>query len=192
MLDEFVTHCGGNHELSAEFFIGGFNMDAMGAIRARRSMRIYKNKPIPKEVLEQLVEVARLAPTARNVQPWEFIVITQPATLKKIADLAETGRFLASAVACIAVFCSDTKYYLEDGCAATENILLAATALGIGSCWIAGDKKPYCSQINVLLNVPQTFKLISLIALGYPKPEEVSRIAEKRKVSEVIHWERFK
>ena len=167
-------------------------MDAMEAIRARMSTRIYKNKPIPKEVLEQLVEAARVSPTARNVQPWEFVVITQPATLKKIADLAENGRFLSSAGACIAVFCSDTKYYLEDGCAATENILLAATALGIGSCWIAGDKKPYCSQINTLLNVPQGLKLVSIIALGYPKAEDTFRVAEnKRKVAEVMHWEKF-
>jgi len=166
-------------------------MDAMEAIRARRSTRIYENKPIPKETLEQLVEAARVAPTARNVQPWEFIVITQPETLKKIADLAENGRFLVSAKACIAVFCSDTKYYLEDGCAATENILLAATALGIGSCWVAGDKKPYCSQVNNLLDVPQTFKLVSLVALGYPKSEGSFKITNKRKLDDVIHWDKF-
>jgi len=166
-------------------------MDAMEAIRSRRSTRIYKNKPIPKEALEQLVEAASVAPTARNVQPWEFIVITQPETLRKIADLAENGRFLVSAGACIAVFCSDTKYYLEDGCAATENILLAATALGIGSCWVAGDKKPYCSQINTLLNVPQTVKLVSLVALGYPQSEGSFKMADKRKLDEVIHWDKF-
>ncbi len=166
-------------------------MDAMEAIRARRSTRIYKNKPIPKEALEQLVEAARFAPTARNVQPWEFVVITQPQTLKKIADLAENGRFVASAKACIAVFCSDTKYYLEDGCAATVNILLAATALRLGSCWVAGDKKPYCSQVNNLLNVPQTLKLVSLIALGYPKSEGSFKMADKRKLGEVIHWDKF-
>ncbi len=166
-------------------------MDAMEAIRARRSTRIYENKPIPKETLEQLVEAGAFAPTARNVQPWEFVVVTQPGILKKFADLAENGRFVATAKACIAVFCSDTKYYLEDGCAATENILLAATALGIGSCWIAGDKKPYCSQINDFLNVPQNFKLISLIALGYPESEGSFNAANKRKLDEVIHWGKF-
>lgn len=166
-------------------------MEIIEVIKIRRSIREYKDKPIPKDTLEKLVEAARFAPTARNVQPWEFIVITQPQTLKKIADLAENGRFVASAKACIAVFCSDTKYYLEDGCAATENILLAATALGLGSCWVAGDKKPYCSQINTLLNVPQTFKLVSLIALGYPELEGSFKVVNKRKLTELIHWDKF-
>lgn len=166
-------------------------MDIMEVIKTRRSIRVYKDKPIPKEALEKLVDAARFAPTARNVQPWEFIAITQPEILKKIADLAENGRFVSSAKACIAIFCSDTKYYLEDGCAATENILLAATALGIGSCWVAGDKKPYCSQINSLLNVPPEFKLVSLIALGYPESGDSFRIADRRSIKEMLHWDKF-
>jgi len=166
-------------------------MDAIEIIKKRRSIREYKDKPIPKQALEKMVDAARLAPTARNVQPWEFIVVTEPSTLTKLGELAENGRFLAQAKACIAVFSSDTKYYLEDGCAATENILLAAASLDIGSCWVAGDKKPYCSEVSKLLNVPATFKLISLISLGYPPSEKGFRVAEKRSLSEVIHWERF-
>ncbi len=166
-------------------------MDAIEALEKRRSIREYKNKPIPRETLEKIVDAARFAPTARNVQPWEFIIITQPETLKKIADLAENARFLAQACAGIAVFCNDTKYYLEDGCAATGNILLAATAYSIGSCWVAGDKKPYCSQVASLLNVPPSFKLVSLVALGYPENQDSFKIAEKRSLDELIHWEKF-
>ncbi len=166
-------------------------MDIIEAIKIRRSVREYKDKPISKEILQNLVDAARFAATARNIQPWEFVVITQPDTLNKIAEIAETGRFIAEATACIAVFCSDTKYYLEDGCAATENILIAATSLGIGSCWVAGDKKPYCSQINNLLNVPASFRLISLISLGYPVSEGAFKISEKRPLSDLIHWDKF-
>jgi len=166
-------------------------MDALEIIKKRISIRVYKDKPIPKDTLEKIVDAARFAPTARNVQPWEFVVITKPETLKKIAELAENGRFIALGQACIAVFCSDTKYYLEDGCAATENILLAATALGIGSCWVAGDKKPYCQAVSDLLNVPAAFKLVSLIALGYPESEKSFRIVDKRSLKEVILWEKF-
>ena len=166
-------------------------MDAIEAIKIRRSVREFKDKPIPPDVLEGLVDAARFAATARNVQPWEFVVITNRETLKKIADLAENGRFLASAVACIAVYSSDTKYYLEDGCAATQNILVAAAAGGIGSCWVAGDKKPYCAQVNYLLAVPIGFKLISLVALGFPKEKDALKISEKRSVKELLHWEKF-
>lgn len=166
-------------------------MDVIELIKTRRSIREYKEERIPKDALEKIVDAARFAPTARGVEPWEFIVITQAAALKKIAELAENGRFIAQASSCIAVFCSETKYYLEDGCAATENILIAAAALGIGSCWVAGDKKPYCGQINNLFNVPNTFKLVSLIALGYPLSKDNFCIKDKRSLNNVIHWERF-
>lgn len=166
-------------------------MDVLQVMKIRRSIREYKDKPISKDILEKLIDAARFAPTARNVQPWEFIVITNSDTLKKLGDLIENGRFIASGKACIAVFCSDSKYYLEDGCAATQNMLLAAASLGVGSCWVAGDKKLYCSQVNSLLNVPPTFKLVSLIALGYPESEDAFRIKDKRSLKEIIHWEKF-
>lgn len=166
-------------------------MDLLRAIQIRRSIREFKDQPIPKEALEKIVDAARFAATARGIQPWEFIVITEPPTLQKIAGLAENGRFFAQAKAGIAVFCQDTKYYLEDGCAATENILLAATSLGVGSCWVAGDKKPYCSQVGTLLNVPPSLKLVSLVALGYPVGKNSFHMADKRTLKEVIHWEKF-
>ena len=163
-------------------------MEPLEILKMRRSIREYSDEEISKGLLEKIVEAARFSPTARNVQPWEFIVITQTPTLEKIAGLAENGRFLSRAKACIAVFCADTKYYLEDGCAATCNILLAATALGLGSCWVAGDKKPYCAQVAKLLNAPHRHKLVSLVALGYPKSKDSFHIAEKRGLKEVIHW----
>lgn len=166
-------------------------MEAIEVIKTRRSIREYLDKPIPKDALGKIVDAARFAPTARGIQPWEFIVVSEQAALKKIADIAEYGKFIAQAKACIAVFCQDTKYYLEDGSAATQNILLAASALGIGSCWVAGDKKPYCSQISSLLNVPPNFKLVSLVSLGYPKSKDSFKISEKRNLTQVIHWEKF-
>ncbi len=166
-------------------------MEAIEAIKKRRSIREYKDKPIPKEALEKMIDAARFAATARNVQPWEFVVITESSTLKKLGELAENGRFLAQAKACIAVFALKTKYYLEDGCAATCNILLAATALGIGSCWVAGDKKPYCGEVTKLLNVPASYKLVSLISLGYPESEDSFCVTEKRSAKELMHREKF-
>ena len=166
-------------------------MENLELLKFRRSIRSFSNKPISQADLEKLIEAARFAPTARNVQPWELVVVTDKQKLLEFAKLAENGRFMAQAAACIAVFCAETKYYLEDGCAATCNILLAATALGIGSCWIAGDKKPYSLQINTLLNAPLGMKLISLIALGYPQDADVFKIIEKRSSKELLHWEKF-
>ncbi len=104
-----------------------------------------------RELLETIVDCGRLAATARNEQPWEFIVIIDKELKKSVADQTDNGRFISEAGACIAVVCKDTKYYIEDGSAATQNMLVAAAALGLGSCWVAGDKKPYCSSICQLL-----------------------------------------
>ena len=164
-------------------------MDALEAIQKRASVREYARKTIPFDILSKIVDAGRLAPTARGVEPWEFVVITDESIKRKIADIADTGRFIAESAACIAVFCKETKYYLDDGCAATENILIAATAFGIGACWVAGDKKPYCPQISQLLGVPAEYKLISMISLGYPKGEVKPH--KKRELKVVLHRERF-
>ena len=152
---------------------------------------MFSNIKISSSDLEKMIDAARFAPTARNVQPWEFVVVTDRHKLIGLAELAENGRFMAQAAACVAVYCADTKYYLEDGCAATCSILLAATALGIGSCWIAGDKKSYSQQVSALLNAPLDMKLISLIALGYPQEKGCFKLAEKRQFKELLHWEKF-
>jgi len=167
------------------------DMDLTEILKTRRSIREYSDRAITRSDLEKIVDIARFSPTARNVQPWEFIVITEAPLLRKLSELAENGRFLAQAKASVAVFCADTKYYLEDGCAATCNILLAAAAAGIASCWVAGDKKDYCAAVSELLNVPPSYKLVSLVVLGYPKTKNSFQSMVKRPLHEVLHWEKF-
>jgi nitroreductase len=164
-------------------------METMEGIRSRRSIRQFERCEVPRELLEQLVDAGRLAPTANNLQPWEFVVVTDESVKNRIAATTDHGKFIADANALIAVFCKDTKYYLEDGCGATTNILLAATGLGLGTCWVAGDKKPYCQKVMNMLAVPPGHKLISLIAVGYPlgPPPKVA----KRALPELLHWDRF-
>jgi nitroreductase len=166
-------------------------MDISDIIQKRRSVRQYSGKIIPKKDLEKIADAARFAPTARNVQPWEFVMVTGPAVLKKIADITDHGKFIAGAAACMAVFGADGKYYLEDCCAAIENALLEAAGLEIGSCWVAGDKKPYTAAVNSLLGAPDTFKLVGLVALGYPLNPGAPPVIDKRKLEEVLHWEKF-
>ena len=164
-------------------------MDTLTAISARHSIRKFNAKPIPKDVLEKVVDAGRLAPTARNEQPWEFVVVTDREMLRKVGETTDTGKFIIDAGACIAVICKATKYYLEDGCAATENILLAATALGVQSCWVAGDKKAYATSILNLLGVPANYHLVSLLALGYADSEP--KTYAKRSLDRVLHWDKF-
>ncbi len=165
-------------------------MDLFEAIQRRRSVRAFQSKPVPREDLEKIIDAARLAPTGRNEQPWEFVVVTDMYTRQRIAEAATFGKYIADAGACVAVFCrGDTPYYLEDGAAATQSILLAATALGLGSCWVAGDKKPYAAQVAEALGAPQTHRLVSLVALGYPGDDTPRK--PKRPLAEVLHWENW-
>lgn len=164
-------------------------METFDSIVKRVSVREYQCKPIEKSLLEKLVDAGRRAPSARAIEPWEFVVIENRETLIKLGQIASSGSFIKDAVACIAVFCKDTKYYLEDGCAATENILLAAADLGLGACWVAGDKKPYVDRVSELLGAPKELKLVSLISLGWPKKE--SSQGKTRTLQDVIHREKY-
>jgi len=163
--------------------------DSKGIFNNRRSVRKYKQGDIPKTLLEEAVWAASQAPTARNVQPWEFVVVTQGPRLKELSMIVSpNGAFLEHASACIVVFCHDTKYYLEDGCAATTQALLALSLAGLGACWIAGDKKEYAEKVRVFLGGPPDLKLVSLIAVG--KPAEIPA-PQKRSLKELIHWEKI-
>lgn len=164
-------------------------MRALKAIKNRRSVRSFKSKPLTASIIEELIDCARFATTARNIQPWEFVAVTEREILKTLGALIENAKFIAQCSCCIAIFCKDTKYYLEDGCAATQNLLIAATDLGIASCWVAGDKKEYVHKVTELLSVPEGFKLVSLVALGYSDTK--IQAIPKRSLKEVLHWEKF-
>ena len=164
-------------------------MDALEAIRQRSSARKFRQDPVDRRLLEQLVDCGRLAPTAMAKEPWEFVVITDREMRRRIADTTDYGKFIADAPACIAVFCRHTKYYLEDGCAASENILIAASALDLGACWVAGDKKRYADAVRRMLGVPEGHQLVSLLPLGYRADRPSGK--GKRALEEVLHWERF-
>jgi nitroreductase len=164
-------------------------MDAIETLKTRRSIRAYTADPVAREVIEDIVDCGRMAATGSNVQPWEFVVVTDRNLLRRFAELADYGKFLSQAAACILVLCKDTRYYLEDGSTASENMLLAARAHNLGSCWVAGDKKPYADTIRQEIGAPSAYKLVSLVAIGHPT--ESPRKLERRPLSEVLHWEQF-
>lgn len=165
-------------------------MDFFDVIKGRVSAREYVPGVIGRDMLEMLVDAGRRAPTARAVEPWEFVVVVKRDVLERLGAIADHGPFIKDASACIAVYCRDTKYYLEDGCAATENILLAAAALGLGACWVAGDKKDYSVRVSELLRVPPGMRLVSLIPVGFPAA--LPPQTKHRPLSAVIHWETFR
>ena len=130
---------------------------------------------------------APLQPLA--IKPWEFVVTSDKKILKKICDMCPNGPFIKDVSHLAAVFSKDTRYYIEDCSAATQNMLLAIEALGLGGCWVAGDKKNYAEDIRKIFNAPDGYKLVSMITIGYPKKEETPHA--KRNLKDVLRWERY-
>ncbi len=165
-------------------------MDAIEAIKRRRSVRRFLPRQLKRHVVEALVDAARLAPTADNAQPWEFVAVTRPESRERIAALSPNTAFVGNAPLCIAVFCRETDHSLEDGCAAVQNILIAATAQGLASCWIAGAGMPYAAEIGTLLKARGHHHLVALVALGHAA-EDLGMRPPKRLLEDVLHWESY-
>lgn len=158
-------------------------------IKSRHSIRKFRNTPVEDAVIHDALECARLAPTARNEQPWLFGVVRNQGMRERIAALTEHGRFIADAPVCFAVFGQkDATYYLEDCCAATENLILALQSHGVGSCWVAGEKKAYSGPVRDLLGVPENYTLVSLVAAGFPSDITITRKKDPEEVTFFEHY----
>ncbi len=164
-------------------------MEFFEVIKQRKSIREYSEEKVTEQLIRQIIDTGRLAATARNEQPWEFIVAYDKDTLKRICNICPNGPFIKDASSLIAVFSKNTKYYLEDCSAATQNMLLAIEALGLGGCWIAGDKKDYIEDIRKIFNVPEGYRLVSMVSVGYSKKKQGPK--PKRILEDVLHWEKW-
>jgi nitroreductase len=161
-------------------------MDTLEAICKRRSVRRYTNDAVPKADLEIIVDAGRLAATGSNRQPWDFVVVTDQAT---IAQFKTAGAWIDQASAVIVVVMDpQSRWWIEDGAAAIENMLLASTALGYGSCWVEGDALPREEQFKTLLGVPRAKRLMALVPIGVAAE---SPAPEKKPLAQVLHWEKY-
>lgn len=161
-------------------------MEALEAIRKRRSVRKYTGEPIPREDLETIVDAGRLAATGNNRQPWDFIVVTERAMIEQ---LKVATQWMEKAGAIIAVVMDpSSRWWVEDGSAAVENMLLASTALGYGSCWLEGNTLPREEEFKALLGIPDEKRLLTLVPVGVPTEWPTK---EKKPLEAVIHWEKY-
>ena len=145
-------------------------MDALQAIKERRSIRQYSQEPVSGDQLNQILEAGRWAPSRGNSQPWKFIVLNDDQIRKELADAIPTGTFLAQAPQGIAVVVDpkDSKHPEQEGAAAIQNILLAAHALGLGTCWISVRGTDWAKTAARLLGIPDDEWLISVVTVGHP------------------------
>jgi len=143
-------------------------MDVFEAVQERRSIRAYQDTPVPREKLEKILEAARLAPSARNSEPWHFIAVTDGET-RKILSKGRYAKFCAEAPLVIAA-CGDKAaspdWYAIDVALAVENMVLTATSEGLGTCCVGSfDEK----EVRETLKVPDNFEVLLLLAVGYSR-----------------------
>ncbi|WP_026881204.1 nitroreductase family protein [Clostridium akagii] len=168
----------------------------MKEIYNRRSIRKYKDRPIEKEKIEELLRAAMQAPSASDQQSWEFIVVENKKTLGKLSLMNSYSKFVADSAATIVILGNSNKFKVAtswegDMGAATENILLEATYLELGSVWlgIATDDAA-TDYIKKTFDLPENIKPFALVSVGYPdneKNEFIDRFDEKK-----IHYEDYK
>lgn len=173
-------------------------MDTLTAIKTRRAVRNWKDQQIPEDVLLQVLEAGRWAPSPLNSQPWRFIVICSKETLGKLMPQAHHGTFLTKANIVIAItvdkkakvggWLSEHKQHVYSGACVIENMWLAAWDLGLGGCWITLDEK----TAREVLYIPDSHILLGSLALGYPaEPPKPHEESDRKPLSELISYERF-
>jgi len=168
-------------------------MELMQAIRARRSIRSYLDRPVEEDKLLAVLEAGRLAPSAKNMQDWRFIVVSEPATRQRLAEAARDQQFVAQAPLVIAacgtsdlVMTCGQPAYAIDVAIALDHMTLAAASLGLGSCWIGAF---YEDRVKKMLAVPPEVRVVALLPLGYPADMPAPRPRKSLKdIAAREHW----
>lgn len=173
-------------------------MELMVAIRERRSIRKFKKQKVSGEKVAHLIEAASYAPSAGNIQPWEFVVVKKQTVKKKLAE-ATYNQDLITNASVVIVVCADEKrssmgygsrgrtlYCLQDTAAATQNILLTAQSLGLGACWVGSFNE---DEVREAVKAPEGVRPVIMIPIGYP--EVIPRKRIRRFLSEMVHYDSF-
>jgi len=172
-------------------------VDCIDAIKTRRSIRIFKPDPVDEQDLQTILEAGRWAPSAGNLQPCYFVVVREEEQRKKVREAALDQDALATAPVIIVV-CADPQrsskygergmnhFCLLDCANAAENMLLAAQALGYGSCWMGGFSE---GRMKKVLELPADFRVVAVIPIG--RPGEAPEPRDRRPLSDLVRWDRW-
>jgi nitroreductase len=165
--------------------------DVLELIKKRRSIRKYTDQAVTDEQVRQLLEAAMAAPSGSDLQSWEFVVVRDPALKRQLAQ-THTWSSMAADAAVVFVVCGNeraSRHWVEDTSAATENLLLAATALGLGAVWVAmyphSDREAPARRI---LAIPEEIRILCLVPVGHPAESKPPRTQYKESK---VHYERW-
>jgi len=169
-------------------------MQVFDAVKERRSVRRYRERPVEEAKLRKVLEAARLAPSAGNHQPWKFVVVLDEAKRRALARAAQNQTFVAEAPVVIAACATKTDHIMANGqhcypidvAIAIDHMTLAAVEEGLGTCWIGAFSEP---QVKKILAVPDEVRVVALLALGYPHPG--ARTSKRKSLDEIVCYETF-
>jgi nitroreductase len=170
--------------------------DTIDLILRRRSIRRFSEQPVAETVLTRLLEAAMAAPSAMNLQPWEFIVVTDPELLRQLRERLIFGRYHAPAAMIVCGHPGVTlnpaagQFWVQDCSAAVENLLIAAVGMGLGTVWVGVHPiTPFVNSVRHVCRIPKSITPMALIYIGYPAEEKPPRTRYK---PERVHWQTFK
>jgi nitroreductase len=179
-------------------------MDFKDVVNARSSVRSYSNRDVEPAKIERVLEFARLAPSWANKQCWGFVVVTEPGKIEALAKAAGPTNRWVSKVPVIIAACGDPaesgtrdgiEYFAVDVAIAMEHLILAATELGLGTCWIGYFKE---AKVKEILEIPENMRVVALSPVGYPAgkagiQERITKLVLKSKnrkaFDEIVHYE---
>ncbi len=171
-------------------------MDVLDTIRARKSVRSYEPTPVPDDVLDKLLEAVRLSPSASNYQPWHFVIVTDPEKRRELSA-GRYAKFLKD-TPCVVVGLGDressAEWFTVDVTIALQNLVLAATALGLGTCWIGSFTE---GEVKTVLNIPDKYAVVAMIALGYERARPsiggkiIAHVHRRKTLDQIVSYESF-
>lgn len=167
-------------------------MNITELVKYRKSVRSWSDKPVDIETVEKIIDAARFAPSAKNLQDWRVIAVTEPELRVKMTEIANGQNFVGEAPV-ILVICGDSSTgmmscdmprWVVDATILIDHITLAAAGEGLGTCWIGSFNQKACRE---LLHIPDGWEVVELLPLGYPaNPSPVKK--SRKSVSEVLNW----
>jgi nitroreductase len=170
-------------------------LDVFEAVRTRRSIRKYKDKPVEKEKLIKILEAARLSPSANNDQPWHFIAVTNEVVRMRLLPAYNRDWFVEAPV--IIVACAlpseswsrqdGEEYWKVDAAIAMQSMVLVAHELGLGTCWVAAFKE---DKVKEALGIPDEARVIAMTPVGYPA-EKKGNVTERKPAERIIHFDHW-
>lgn len=168
-------------------------MDLFDAIVKRRSIRKYINKPLPESALSKILEAGRLANSARNRQEWAFIAVTDDELKEKLVPACRDQDFVAESGALI-VGCATNEYtmrcgqpaHVVDTSIALDHMQLAASALGLGTCWLGAF---YQDKVKEILDIPDNISVIGILTVGIP--DETGRDKKRKPIEEIVYYNKW-